>query len=111
MAKASVLLSSYLKSDVVKEHGPFQFTINRTEQVQFENKDTGRIEKKWALHVDEDERKVLLNKENTLTLIDQFGDETDYWTGNTVEVFFDKTVTFGGKRVGGIRVRAVPAAS
>ncbi len=106
MAKASVLLSSYLKSDFVKEHGPLQFTITGTEQVQFENKDTKRVEKKWALLVEEDERKVLLNKENTLTLIDQFGDETDQWIGNTVEVFFDKTVTFGGKRVGGIRVKA-----
>jgi hypothetical protein len=57
--------------------------------------------------VEEDERKVLLNKENTLTLIDQLGDETDQWVGNTVEVVFDKTVTFGGKRVGGIRLKAL----
>ena len=111
MAKASVLLSDYLKTDYVKAHGPLALTITGAEQVEFANKDSGKVEKKWALSVDEDERKVLLNKQNCMTLIDQLGDETDDWTGYQVELFFDPSVMFGGKKVGGVRLKVLATAA
>jgi hypothetical protein len=107
MAKASTLLSEFLRSDIVRDNGPFQLAIANYELVTFDAKDGGRPEKKWALLVD-DNQKLLLNKENLRTLIEAFGDEMDGWIGQRVEVFFDKSVTFGGKRVGGIRLKALP---
>ena len=80
-------------------------TIKDWELVEFKDQKTDTLQKKLALIVDDDQ-KFLLNKENTRTLIDAFGtQETDEWVGRFVEVYFEPNVTFGGKRVGGLRVR------
>ena len=62
----------------------------------------------WVSDDDDDDTKLLLNKENTRNLIEGFGtDETDDWVGRTFEAYYDPSVTFGGKRVGGLRVRVI----
>ena len=104
--KASTLLSEYVKADTVKESGPQAFKIKDWEVVEFKDEKTDAIQKKMALLVDDDQ-KVVLNKENTRTLIEIFGtDETDEWVGRTFEAYHDPSVRFAGKKVGGLRVRA-----
>lgn len=49
-----------------------------------------------------------LNTENIDYLIEAFGtDETDDWRGRKVELFVDETVRFQGRKVGGVRLRAI----
>ena len=51
---------------------------------------------------------LILNKANDDTLCEAFGDEDEAWDGKTAELFVDKSITFAGKRVGGVRIR-IPA--
>lgn len=102
--KATTLLSEYIKSDTVKQSGPMVLKITDWEVVEFKDEKSGRTDKKLALAVDNGQ-KLVLNVENSRTLIEGFGDETDDWIGRTLEAYFEPNVTFGGKKVGGLRVR------
>ena len=103
---ASSYVSEYIKSEVVKVTGPMVCIVASVEEVRFEDKDTHVVEKKLAVTLI-DEQKVLLNKSNCQTLIELFKSaNTDTWTGRRFELYHDPNVTFGGKRVGGLRVRA-----
>ena len=64
-------------------------------------------EHKWCLHFDELEKPLVLNSTNG-QLIAQIAksEETDDWTGTKVVLYDDPSVSFQGKLVGGIRVRA-----
>jgi hypothetical protein len=52
----------------------------------------------------EDERGLVLNATNWDTIADAYGDDSDDWTGKTVQLYATKT-SFGSKRVDCIRVR------
>ncbi len=103
--RVTTLLSEFIKSETIKTSGPQTYTIKDWELVEFKDPKTDRIEKKLALVVD-DGQKLLLNKENARTLIEGFGtDETDQWVGRQFEAHHEPSVQFGGKRVGGTRVK------
>ena len=103
--KASRLLSDYIKTETVKQSGPMHLKIKDCEIVEFKDDKSGTLDKKLALVVDTDQ-KLILNKENNRTLIEGFGtDETDDWIGRTVEAYYEPDIQFGGKRVGGLRLR------
>jgi hypothetical protein len=104
--RASTFVSAYLKADILRQSGPRTFTVHGTEIEEFKTKDGDRIERKLAVIVD-DGQKFLLNKNNTNALIELFGsDETDAWKGKRFVAYYDPTITFGGKKTGGLRVRA-----
>lgn len=56
------------------------------------------------------EKSFICNKTNAFTLCDAYGPDSDNWIGKTVELYVDPSVAFGGKRVGGVRLR-IPAPS
>ncbi len=64
-------------------------------------------ELKWCIHFAEVEKPLVLNSVNA-QLIAQItkSEETDNWIGDKVVLYTDPTVSFGGKVMGGIRVRA-----
>ena len=64
-------------------------------------------ELKWCLEFSESDKPLVLNATN-LQLCEQiFGsDDTDHWMGKKVVLYTDPNVSYGGKLVGGIRVRA-----
>lgn len=64
-------------------------------------------ELKWCVHFGELEKPMVLNNTNA-QLIAQIAksEETDHWTGVKVVLFHDPSVSYGGKIIGGIRVRA-----
>ena len=67
----------------------------------------GKKEKKVVLYFKEDTRGLILNKTNYGLVTELLGTtETDDWKGAKLQLFFDPAVTYGGKRVGGIGVRA-----
>jgi hypothetical protein len=66
-------------------------------------------DKKLVLKFQGKEKGLTLNKTNTQILAHAWGEETDGWLGQMVELWVDPYVTFGGKVVGGIKVTPTPA--
>lgn len=64
-------------------------------------------ELRWCITFDEADKPMVLNSTNG-QLIAQItkSEDTDQWTGHKVVLYDDPSVSFGGKLVGGIRVRA-----
>jgi hypothetical protein len=67
-------------------------------------------DEKWCLLFSEDVKPMVLNSTNG-SLIARFlgSDDSDGWTGKTIVLYHDPSVTFAGKLVGGIRVRKASA--
>jgi hypothetical protein len=65
-------------------------------------------EKKWIMHFNELEQGIVLNSTNLQLAAMALGsEETDEWVGKQVVLFADPNVSFGGKLVGGLRIRGV----
>jgi hypothetical protein len=62
---------------------------------------------KWCLEFTETDKPLVLNSTN-IQLCEQIcgSDDTDHWIGKRIVLYTDPNVSFGGKLVGGIRVRA-----
>jgi len=64
-------------------------------------------ELKYCISFLESEKPLVANSTNLQLCASIFGsDETDDWTGKKIVLYTDPTVSYGGKLVGGIRVRA-----
>ena len=50
---------------------------------------------------------LILNKTNSDTICDIYGNDSTSWIGKDIEVYIDPNVMFGGKKTGGLRVRKV----
>lgn len=73
--------------------------------------DSGKTEKKLVAHFAGKDKALILNRTNCESLEEICGtDDYGAWVGHTVVLFTDPTVMFGGKRVGGLRIRSVQAA-
>ncbi len=104
--KAGKYQSDYHKPEVLRDSGPVRDVIADCMEDELQSPKGGKPEQKLVIMLSG--QKVVLNKTNTGTLIDAFGDETDDWIGQEIEAYFDPDVTFGGKRVGGLRIRIPP---
>src|SRR4030043_481806 len=63
-------------------------------------------EMKWIMWFEELEKPMVLNSTNGQLIAQITGsEESDNWTGYQVELYHDPSIAFGGKLVGGIRVR------
>lgn len=62
-------------------------------------------DQKWVLYFREEAKGMALNVTTIRVLEQSFGDDTDHWVGNKVMVYVDPNVSFGGKVVGGLRLR------
>lgn len=63
-------------------------------------------EKKWVMHFHEFENGMVMNSTNLQLCAQALGsEETEDWVGKQVVVFSDPNVSFGGKLIGGIRIR------
>lgn len=64
-------------------------------------------ELRWCLHFDEAEKPMVLNSTNGQIIAGiTKSEDTDNWIGHKIVCYDDPNVSFGGKLVGGIRVRA-----
>ena len=96
--------SSYLKKEDCDP--PILVTINgvKEEDLAMEGKPQ---EMKWVMYFDEREKGIVLNNTNIQLCAQICGsDDTDGWIGKKIVLYSDPNVSFGGKLVGGIRVRA-----
>ncbi len=62
-------------------------------------------EERWILYFREQQKGMVLNVTTIRVLEQAFGGDTDQWIGNKVMVYVDPNVSFGGKVVGGLRLR------
>ncbi len=62
---------------------------------------------RWCVSFDEAEKPMVLNSTNGQIIAGVVkSEETDNWIGHKIVLYDDPNVSFGGKLVGGIRVRA-----
>lgn len=96
--------SRFLKKEDV---GPGKLlTIESCDQQNVAKKDEAP-EMKWCLHFVETEKPVVLNRINSELVAQITGERnSDDWGGHKVVLYSDPTIAFGGKLVGGIRIRA-----
>jgi hypothetical protein len=62
-------------------------------------------ETKPVMDFKEDIKSLVLNVTNITTLEMLYGDDSDNWVGQKIEVYADPNIMYAGKRVGGLRVR------
>src|SRR5215470_3755973 len=63
-------------------------------------------EKRLVLYFDEVKKGLVLNTANAEALAEITGtDDYEKWTDTTVQLCVDPDVTYGGKKIGGIRIR------
>jgi hypothetical protein len=71
------------------------------------SKEGAPAEMKWCLLVEEQEKPLVLNSTNGQIIAQITGSEdTDAWKGHKIVLYHDPSISFSGKLVGGIRVRA-----
>lgn len=81
-------------------------TIAACEKQNVAKKDE-KPEYKWTLTFEELEKPMVLNKTNSELVAMISGERnSDNWAGVRVVLYDDPTIAFGGKLVGGIRIRA-----
>jgi hypothetical protein len=66
-------------------------------------------QQKWVLYFRELPKGMALNSTTIRVLEKGFGDDSDLWIGKKVMVYVDPNVTFGGRLVGGLRLRTPKA--
>jgi hypothetical protein len=98
----------YLKRESVTAEGEVHKVIKCVEEEI--NASDGGTETKWILYLS-DLKPLIMNATNIRRCIAAFGgdSETNHWPGKSIEVYDDANVEFGGKVVGGVRLRAIPA--
>ena len=95
--------SKYLKQSDVD--GEVEVTIVKVGQVNVAREDQ-QPEMKWAIRFEEFKKPMVLNSTNIQLLAQACASEdTDDWIGKKVMIYADPNVSFGGKLVGGLRVK------
>jgi len=66
-------------------------------------------EQRWVVHFREVDKGMVLNITSIRVLEGAYGDDSDGWIGKRVMVYVDPNVSFQGRVVGGLRLRAPKA--
>lgn len=107
---SEMIESKYLKKEEVGEDGTI-VTIAAFEKVNVALEDAP-AEWKWTMSFREFDKPMVLNSTNINLCEKALGsDNTDDWIGKKVIVYNEPNISFGGKLVGGIRIRAHRQAS
>ena len=98
-----MLESKFLKKEDVGEGVLWTVTGVAQKNVAMQGADP---ELKWCMAFVEADKPLVLNSTNIQLCAQVFGsDDTDEWTNKQIVLYTDHNVSFGGKIVGGIRVR------
>src|SRR5574343_1370313 len=95
--------SKFLKKEDVE--GPKLVTIAGFQRVNVAQEGE-EPEQKWTVSFDELEKPMVLNSTNRAILERTFGPDTDDAIGKSIVIYVDDNISFGGKLVGGLRLRA-----
>src|SRR5262245_18514339 len=101
------LSGTYLKKRDLEE-GPLRLTVASVDKVTFEARNGKPAQSRNVLtFATEPVRKLGLNTTNLSLMAKGLGGRTGPWIGQTIEVYWDDTVCFGGQLTGGVRVRVL----
>ncbi len=103
MKRSEAFPSQYLSKDDVSA-GPIRRTIADV-QMQTIKGDTGEEDKPVMVFAEAGSKGMVLNNTNWETIAVAYGDDTEAWKGQAIELYLDPGVMFGAKRVGGVRIR------
>jgi hypothetical protein len=99
--------SKFLKKEDVGEGIPVTIRLVKEENVA---KEGAEHEMKPCLYFNEVEKPFVCNSTNAQIIAQITGINTDVehgWVGKRIVLYTDPNVSFGGKLIGGIRVRAI----
>lgn len=105
MKRSQAFPSVFLAKDDLM-NGPRIVTIKEV-RMELVRGDGGE-EEKPVMHFEPNgtnTKPLILNNINWMTIEESYGDESDHWISKPLELFVDPAVMFGGRRVGGVRVR------
>lgn len=102
MPKVSQMIVSKFIAQVDVEP-PIAVTV-RTLSLERVGRD-GDDEQRWIMWFNELKKGLRLNVTTLRIFEAAYGDDSDRWIGRRVQLYWDPTVQFGGKLVGGVRVR------
>ena len=104
--------SKFVRKEDVTESGNV-CTIRAFERVNVAMEDQPP-EYKWTMHVDGSDvqggplKPLVLNNTNWGICERAFGPDSQRWVGKRIKLFHDQNVSFGGKLVGGVRIKTPP---
>ena len=102
--------SKYLKQEDVGEEGKL-VTIESLKRTNVAREDD-EPEWKYVMHFRETQKPLVMNATNIQLCARACGsDETDEWVGKRIVLYADPNVSYAGKLVGGIRIRAPKGAA
>ena len=105
MKIGDMIESKYLKqSDIGSEEVPV--TVKGIKKVNVARDDEDP-EYRWTVSFMELPKPMVLNVTNLKRLAKALGDDTDGWIGNSVILYVDPDIEFGGNVVGGLRIKAM----
>jgi len=100
---------SYLKQEDLQGKA-VKVVIAAVDMDDVKDNDSGRSEKKLIMHFVGKDKALILNRTNCEALEEICGtDDYGAWVGHPVVLYSDPSVMFGGKRVGGLRIRSAAA--
>src|SRR3990167_2182059 len=105
MKASQMVESKFLKKEDLNAETGNLVTVVRFDQ-QNVGMNEGDDELKWIIYFKEFPKGMVLNSTNIQLATKALGsDETDEWIGRKLVIYVDDNVSFGGKLVGGIRIR------
>lgn len=104
MKVSSMIESKYLKQSDVDDD--VTVTVQGLKRVNVARDDEDP-DYKWVCKFNEFDKPMVLNSTNIKRMAKALGDDTDDWIGNSVVLYVDPDIEFGGNVVGGLRIRAV----
>ena len=101
MKRSEAFPSKYLSKDDVQM--PIVVTVAGVKP-EILKSDNGE-EQKPVMYFSDNDKPLILNNTNWMTMEDWWGDDSERWLGKKIELYFEPNIMFGNKRVGGVRVR------
>ena len=102
MKIGQMMESKYMKRSDVEGETPV--TVHALKKVNVARDDEDP-EYRWTVKFAEFEKPMVLNATNIKRMGKVCGDDTDDWIGQTVVLYVDENVEYGGDIVGGLRIR------
>jgi hypothetical protein len=105
MKIGEMIESKYLKQSDID--GEIVVTVQSLKKVNVARDDEDP-EYRWTVKFHEFAKPMVLNVTNLKRLAKALGDDTDDWIGNSIMLYVDPDIEFGGNVVGGLRVKGMP---
>lgn len=98
-------VSDMIQSKFLRKEDFEEDRVMTIKNVKLEDMPGDDGQQKWVLYFREETKGMALNVTTIRVLEQAFGDDSDHWIGNKVKVYVDPNVSFGGRVVGGLRLR------